>query len=55
MEGEGRNGANQEDGEAYTGEMNSRTKTLLEAAEHFNRQRRTAKQRGIEWKLDFWR
>src|SRR5262245_32295341 len=34
--------------------MNSRTKTLLEAAEHFNRQRRTAKQRGIEWKLDFW-
>src|SRR5262249_39109163 len=34
--------------------MNSRTKTLLEAAEHFNRQRRTAKQRGISWELDFW-
>jgi len=34
--------------------MNSRTKFLLEAAEHFNRQRRTPPQRGIEWKLDFW-
>jgi len=34
--------------------MNSRTKTLLEAAGHFNRQRRTARQRGISWELDFW-
>jgi hypothetical protein len=34
--------------------LNLRAKTLLQAAEHFNRQRRTAKQRRIEWKLDFW-
>ena len=27
---------------------------MLAAAEHFNRQRRTAKQRGISWELDFW-
>jgi hypothetical protein len=40
------------DGTRYTKKMN-RTK-LLEAAEHFNRQRRTAKQRGIEWRIDFW-
>jgi len=33
--------------------MNSRAK-MLAAAEHFNRQRRTAKQRGISWELDFW-
>src|SRR5262245_4444744 len=39
--------------EGDDGGMN-RAKELLEAAAQFNRQRRTAKQRGVEWKLDFW-